>query len=148
MPIRSIRLHGSYRDAGKIRLEKGVILEWNPRSVDILPRIPYGTAVSVEIHVEERDYLNGTEGIVWATYNLRQAEIIRDTLLTQNIACELGEEKVKDHRLYLLSIPDANDVRAAIDFIWRENSGLRLKPDWEYPAGAENESFNKWINEI
>ena len=49
MPMRSIRLNGSYRDAGKIRLEKGVILEWNPRSADMFSLIPYGTAVSVEM---------------------------------------------------------------------------------------------------
>ncbi|NIR50154.1 hypothetical protein GWO43_16765, partial [candidate division KSB1 bacterium] len=77
MPIRSIPLRGSYQDAGKIELEKGIILEWNSQNTNLLPRVPYGTVVEVSIRFEERDYLNGTDGIVWATYDLRQAEIIR-----------------------------------------------------------------------
>ncbi len=148
MPIRSIPLRGSYQDAGKIELEKGIILEWNSQNTNLLPRVPYGTVVEVSIRFEERDYLNGTDGIVWATYDLRQAEIIRDALLTQNIACKLAEEELTSRLLHLLSISESNNMQAAIDFIWREKSGLRLKPDWEYPAGAENESFNKWINGI
>jgi len=34
----------------------------------------------------------------------------------------------------------------AIDFIWREEAGLRLNLDWQYSANKENESFNKWLS--
>jgi len=40
----------------------------------------------------------------------------------------------------------AKDNGKNISHNWREPSGLRLQPDWWYPVGAENESFNKWIN--
>jgi len=83
---------------------------------------------------------------VWATYHLHQAEIIKAALLAQSIACEVREQSLPGARLYLLCIPEAREVAAAVDFIWRDPSGLRLQPDWWYPAGAENESFNKWLN--
>jgi hypothetical protein len=37
-------------------------------------------------------------------------------------------------------------MEKAIDFIWREEAGLRLKLDWQYSANKENESFNKWLS--
>ncbi|MDZ7291749.1 MAG: hypothetical protein ONB44_16055 [candidate division KSB1 bacterium] len=95
---------------------------------------------------DERDYLNGTDGIVWATYDPHQAVTIRDALQVQKISCELREGQREGFRLYLLHIPRAHEVEAAMDFIWRDPSGLRLKPDWHYSTGAENASFKKWIN--
>ena len=56
--------------------------------------------------------------------------------------------KIHPAQVGLLCIPEAREVAAAVDFIWREPSGLRLQPDWSYPAGKENESFEKWINGI
>jgi hypothetical protein len=38
------------------------------------------------------------------------------------------------------------ELTDAVDFIWREASGLRLQPDWHYPMGSANDSFDKWIN--
>ena len=95
---------------------------------------------------DERDYLNGRGGIVWATYDRHQAATIRDALLVQKISCELREGFVEGLRLYLLHIARAHEVEAAMDFIWRDLGGLRLRPDWRYPPGAENASFKKWIN--
>jgi hypothetical protein len=77
---------------------------------------------------------------------LRQAETIKAALLAQSMVCEMREQTLSGTRLYLLCIPEAREVAAAVDFIWREPNGLRLQPDWWYPAGAENESFKKWIN--
>ncbi|MFZ0390257.1 MAG: hypothetical protein WAN36_07330 [Calditrichia bacterium] len=148
MPARSLLFRGSYQNTGKIQLTTGTILEWHPAGTGLFPRIPYGSFVEVQISFQERDYLNGSEGIVWATYDLRQAEIIRNALLPQNITCDLEELALEMRILHLLKIPEFKDVQSAVDFIWRQNSGLRLKPDWEYPAGAENESFNKWIEGI
>lgn len=148
MPIRSIRIYGSYQEAGKIKLENGNVLDWKLLDKDVPPLIPFGTVVEVNVSFEERDFLNGTRGVVWATYDLRQAEIIRDALFSQNIVCRVDEENLKDYRMHLVTITNGSDVQTAIDFIWRDNSGLRLKPDWEYPAGAVNESFNRWISGI
>ena len=56
--------------------------------------------------------------------------------------------KIHSAQVELFCIPEAREVATAVDFIWREPGGLRLQPDWWYPAGAENESFDKWINGI
>jgi len=53
--------------------------------------------------------------------------------------------KIHPAQVGLFCISEAREVAAAVDFIWREPSGLRLKPDWSYLAGAENESFQRWI---
>ncbi len=145
---RLYQLTGVYRDLGKIYLADKTILEWGHLSGEVPPNIPFGTVVELSIQYEERDYLNGSESIIWATYDLRQAEIIRDALLTQRISCEIKNESLKTSKLHLLHVSNAEDIQSAIDFVWREKSGMRLKPDWVYPAGTENESFNKWINGI
>jgi hypothetical protein len=142
MATRSDKISGTYIDRGKIRLANGKIVEWHDPSL----RLPYGTKTEVTITCEECDYLNGTDGIVWATYDRHQAITIRDALLVQKISCEVREEQLEGLRLFLLHIPHADEVAAALDFIWRDDAGLRLQPDWWYPAGAENESFKKWIN--
>jgi hypothetical protein len=97
---------------------------------------------------EQDDYLTGENGIVWATYQHYQAEILKDTLLAQNIACEVYEQPLENGRLYLLRVPEPRKVEEAMDFIWRDDTGLKLQPDWSYPAGAENESFQRWVKDI
>jgi hypothetical protein len=146
MPKNASKVNGFYHSKSRIQLENGMTLHWDPVSNAALPRIPYGTGIEVTVAYEEVDYLSGSAGIVWATYLLRQAETIKAALLAQNVACEVREHDLPGARLYLLCITEAHEVSAAVDFIWREPSGLRLQPDWWYPAGAENESFKKWIN--
>ncbi len=145
MPKNSSIVNGFYLSDGKLQLENGMTLNWNQLSNIALPRIPYGTGLEVTLAYEEVDYLQGTNEIVWATYHLRQAETIKAALLVQSIGCEVKEQSLPGARLYVLCIPQATEVAAAVDFIWREPSGLRLQPDWWYPAGAENESFQRWI---
>jgi hypothetical protein len=96
---------------------------------------------------DECEYLDGAGGIVWATYDRYQAEIIQSALLAQKIACELQETSLTEARRYLLHVAGHDKVEAALDFIWRDQSGLRLRPDWWYPAGSVNESFRKWVEE-
>jgi hypothetical protein len=141
-------MRGTYKDRGKIQLENGKVVEWDHLSPEAPPRIPYGTKTEITITFDDAEYLNGARGIVWATYDLNQAETIRGALLAQNIGCEVREENVKETRLYLLHIVRAQDVEAAVDFVWRDQTGLRLRPDWWYPAEAENESFKRWVNAI
>ena len=98
------------------------------------------------LSLDPKGYPTGKSGNVWATVDLRQAEIIRNALLTQHITCELKEAKYDGITLHLLRVADARESEEATDFIWRDDSGLRLRPDWHYSMGSENESFDKWIN--
>jgi hypothetical protein len=93
------------------------------------------------------DYLNGKNGIVWATFQLDQAETLRDALLAQDIACEVLQKVQANRQMYLLRVPESRKVESAMDFVWRDDAGMRLLPDWRYPDGVENESFLKWIQD-
>lgn len=146
MPSRSLQTNGSYQDVGVIRLENGKNLEWRLISDEEMPLMPFGTNINISIKYEERNFLNGADGFVWATYDHRQAETIQNALMAQNISSEAQELLLNDWLLHLLLIPNADDVQKAIDFIWRDATGMRLQPDWAYPADAQNESFRKWIN--
>jgi len=145
---KSVRLTGIYRNVREIALKDGRRIRWDQLSSEAPPPIPYGSRMDILIMYEQRDYLNGTEGIVWATYDLKQAETVCSALLAQNIACEVQQRLLEDTPFYVLGIPEHGDVQVAIDFVWRDASGLRLKPDWSYPAGAENRSFEKWTEAV
>jgi len=146
MAVKYIRATGRHKDVGIIHLENGSLLEWIIFNGTEIPRLPFGTQVKISLTFEEQDFLNGVDGIVWGTYDRRQAETIQSALLVQNILSEAREFILDEWMLYLLFIPQKEDVQKAIDFIWRDEAGLRLKPDWWYPAKAPNESFLKWIN--
>lgn len=145
MPVRSIRTKGSHQDLHIIQLKSGSRLKWILFGEQNVPRIPFGTRLEITISYKEEDFLNGENGNVWATYDRHQAETIQNALLVQNIFNEMQELALDDWLLHLLSVPRVEDVEKAIDFIWREATGMRLQPDWWYPAGAQNESFEKWI---
>jgi hypothetical protein len=138
---------GTYLDRGKIQLEDGKIVAWQELSSEEPPVVPYGTRAEIAITFDAADYLSGTDGIVWATYDFEQAELVRGALQVQNISCEVREQELTERPLYLLYVPEPQEAEAAMDFIWRDDSGLRLKPDWRYPAGAENESIKRWTND-
>jgi len=72
---RLYQLKGIYQDSGKIRLANRAVLEWAQISEETAPSIPYGTQVEINIQIEDRDYLKGAEGVVWATYDKPQAAI-------------------------------------------------------------------------
>lgn len=95
---------------------------------------------------EVQQLCSGKDGIVWATYNPKQAEVIRNALLAQHIHAEIMEQARCAKILHLVSVMDPADTEAAIDFIWRSESGLVLKPDWNYPAGECNKSFERWVS--
>lgn len=92
-------------------------------------------------------FISGIDGFVWATWYAQQAEIIANALRVQSIELEIVKTEYENKVMYLIKITREDDVMNAIDFIHNENSGLRLKPDWAYPEGEPNESFNKWINQ-
>lgn len=133
---------------GKIVLSTTRAIDWKELSVDNPPQLPNGSSIELTISFDENNFLTGKDGIVWATYDVRQAEIIQNTLLAQQINCEVKsislEPEVK--RFFLLSIINEDDIKISADFIWRRDSGLRLKPDWSYPPGTANKSFELWLN--
>lgn len=146
MPEKMLTLSATYIDAGKIRLASGKILAWEDLGAPLTPpELPYGTNMKVTIVLEAPDYLHGSEGAVWATYDREQAEIVLSALQAQRIAGELKEILLQDHELYVLHVHDPAQAEAAMNFIWRDSSGLRLQPDWRYPPGAVNESFLRWL---
>lgn len=147
MPGRVIRLNGVYNDIGILKLNDGRIVELSEiTGYNDLPQIPFGTKVEINIIYDEKNLINGYNGIVWATYNINQAEMIKTALLVQNIFSEIKEIRLDSKLLHIVHIAAYKEVDKAVDFIWRDSTGLRLKPDWHYKTNAENESFKKWID--
>ena len=142
-----MEIKGYYQDSGIMRMDNGYNLDlllldekWE------IPKVPYGTKINLCIKYEEIDFLNGTSGIVWATYNYAQADTIKNALFIQNIFGEIKESKLVNTVLYNLHISNGKEISRAIDFIWRDDNGLRLKPDWHYRKDEINTSFTKWLN--
>ena len=147
MPIKRIELSGVYKDIESIQMDNGKILEWSSLINDIdAPLIPFGTKIEISITYNDTDFVKGTEGIVWATHSQFQVETIQNALLVQNVFSEIRISNLEEKMLYLIFIENLEEKEKAIDFIWREESGLRLKLDWQYSANKENESFNKWLS--
>ena len=147
MPTKRIKLSGVYKDMERIQMDNGKILEWHNLIDDNdAPLIPFGTKIEISLSYNDVDFLKGSNGIVWATYSRFQAETIKNALLAQNIFNEIKISNLVDKRLYLIFIQDMDEMEKAIDFVWREEAGLRLKLDWQYSANNENESFNKWLS--
>ncbi len=141
-----LKLKGIYSAAGKIELETLKTMEWKELSEEKAPGLPFGTILEFNISFDENDFLYGKNGFVWATYNLRQAEIIQNTLLAQNIYSELKKIQLANKEMFLLRIANESDITDSIDFIWRNNTGLRLKPDWIYQKDEPNKSFELWLS--
>ena len=142
-----IKIKGIYSNLGVIDLDNLKVINWANFSSDSPPEIPFGSAVDISISFQENDFLAGKSGVVWATYDLRQAEIIQNTLVAQNINAEIKKLLVSKTVLYLLKIISATDINDASDFIWKSDNGLRLKPDWCYEQGQKNKSFEQWLGE-
>ena len=146
MPIRSIKIKGSHQDIHEIRLKSGKRIKWILFNEELFPQLPFGTRVDIILTFEEKDFLNGVDGVVWATYDPLQIETIQNALMVQDISSEARKLELDEWLMHLLFVPRKADVEKAIDFIWRDDAGMRLQPDWWDPAGGQNESFKKWIN--
>ena len=142
MTMQTLKEYAVYIDHGKIKLKTGTIVNWNKLD------IPFGSGVEIIVKYEEVDYLSGLNGIVWATYNADQAETIKGALQAHKINSEIIEKKLEGSLLILIKLSDRNKTDEAIDFIWRREDGLNLKPDWYFPADNPNESFEKWTKNI
>ena len=147
MPTKTIEFSGVYKDMEIIQMNNGKILEWSNLIDDNdAPIIPFGTKIEISLTYNDADFLKGSNGIVWATYSRFQVETIKNALLVQNVFSEIRISNLEDKNLYLIFIQNPKEIEKAIDFIWREEAGLRLKLDWQYSANKENESFNKWLS--
>ena len=144
--MKILKIKGIYSDIGKIELETMMTIDLKDLSIQKIPELPFGTLVELNISFDENDFLSGNNGIVWATYDLRQAEIIQNTLLAQNIYSEIKKNFLGNEEMFLIKIASKSDITDSIDFIWRNNTGLRLKPDWIYPRGEINKSFEQWLS--
>jgi hypothetical protein len=133
---------GVYKNLGLIELGSGDSLICENLE------IPFGTSVNIYIEYEDTDFINGSGGIVWATYNADQAETLKGALQAHKINSEIVEKRLEGSLLFLIKLSDRNKTDEAINFIWRSEEGLNLKPDWYYPAGNPNDSFEKWTKNI
>ena len=140
------KIKGKYTNAGKIELESMRTIEWNEISKTTVPELPSDMNIDITFSIDENDFLLGNNGIVWATYDLRQSEIIHNALLAQQINSEVKTIVFEEIKLFLVSINNERDINDAIDFIWRDDIGLRLKPDWNYLEGEINKSFEQWLS--
>lgn len=135
-------INAVYKDLGVIQLDSGEKL--HSEKLDI----PFGTGVRLSIEYNEIDFISGSDGIVWATYNKDQVETIQGALQAHKIDSLILEKKLEGSLLLLIKIANQEKTESAVDFIWRGEDGLKLKPDWYYPAGKPNESFERWTKNI
>ncbi|HSP86934.1 MAG TPA: hypothetical protein VLN45_02280 [Ignavibacteriaceae bacterium] len=141
-----LKMNGTYHTEGRIVLSANKSIEWKELSSEKSPGLPDKSNIELTITFDESDFLSGKNGIVWATYDLRQVEVIHSALIAQNLNSEIKNIGFGKENMFLINITTGSDVNEAIDFIWRNQSGLRLKPDWTYPDKESNKSFELWLN--
>jgi hypothetical protein len=144
--LKLIRKIGIFNPDGEIVLHPGISVSWKSVSNKNIPELPPGTPIDIDISLNEHTLVSGQYGIVWATYDLRQAEVLSNALLAQNITSVIRKIELEEGNLLLIRIDNEKDIGEAMDFIWRKEDGLRLKPDWSYNDGEPNTSFEKWLN--
>lgn len=141
-----LKTNGIFNYDGEIVLNSLKTILWESLSDNNPPKLPAGTSVALSISLDENIFLTGINGIVWATYDSRQAEIIQNTLIALHINTEIMSIDLVNKFLFLIKILDDKDLNEVMEFIWKSDSGLRLKPDWNYPEGETNKSFELWLN--
>lgn len=130
---------------GTILFDNGRHLEWDELSETRPPDLPPSIKVELTLTFRENDLLLGHGGFVWATRSRSQAEIIQSTLLAQHINSEIKTISNVKKKLFALRVMNENYIEDAVNFIWQSRDGLRLKPDWVYPEGEKNASFEQWL---
>jgi len=141
-----LKAQGILYSSGEIFLNSLKSIHWKELSDKAQPNLPDTIRVELSISFDENELLSGKDGIVWGSYDLRQAEIIRNSLLAQNINSTISKIESSIKSIYLIKILLMEDITTAKDFIWKNDGGLRLKPDWTYTEGESNKSFELWLN--
>jgi hypothetical protein len=138
-----LKTKGIFNIEGKIVLNSLKTIHWRDLSDEQIPKLPSGTTIDLSISFDENIFITGINGIVWATYDSRQAEIVQNTLTAQQISSEIKRIELGSEFIFLIKITNTKDVYDVMEFIWKSNGGLRLKPDWSYPKGEANKSFEQ-----
>ncbi len=139
-------MNGTCLSDGRVVFETNDFIECRGLILTQPDELPDGCKVEVAVSYNEDDFLTGKNGIVWATYDIRQAEILHRALLAQNINTEIIKTNLEKKEMFLIKITSTTDRNDAMDFIWKSESGLNLKPDWTYSQGETNKSFDQWLD--
>ncbi len=141
------RLGGRSKKTVKIILPQTESLNCNSIEEENSNQPSSGINVEFSVLMDLNKLISGIDGYVWATWDSQQAEIISNALRVQNIELEIVKIEHENKAMYLIKVTKEEDIMNVIDFIQNEKSGLNLRPDWTYPEGERNESFDKWINQ-
>ncbi len=144
--MKLLKKTGIFNPDGVIVLHPDIPISWELLRGKNLQELPPGIPVDIVISIDEQILVSGEYGIVWASWDQRQAEVLQNALLAQNITSAIRKVEMDEGFLLLIIIDNKNDIAEALDFIWRKETGLRLKPDWSYPDGEPNKSFEKWLS--
>lgn len=141
-----IKVNGTCLNDGRVVFETNDFIECSGLILTQPAELPDECQVELTVSYDEEDFLSGKNGIVWATYDIRQAEILHRALLAQDINTEIKKTGLEKRELFLIKITSMRDKEDAIDFIWKSESGLNLKPDWTYSEDETNKSFELWLS--
>lgn len=143
-----LKIQGILYSSGEIFLNSLKSVHWKELSDTLRPIHSDTLKIELSISFDEKELLTGKEGIVWGSYDLRQVEIIQNSLFAQNINSSISKIETPIKSIYLIRVLLSEDIETATDFIWKKESGLRLKPDWSYAEGESNKSFELWLHGI
>lgn len=142
-----IKIKGTLNTTGEVVFQRGKPLPLETLYQQQTLQLPVEISIELSVTVGLNSLISGTDGFIWATKNICQAEIITNALKIQHIESEIINAESNNISLYLIKVNRKEDINEVIDFIQNDKSGLRLKSDWDYPEGALNQSFEQWINE-
>ncbi len=142
-----LNIKGRINKNGEIVFPHGKSLQGKTLNEDKAAQSASGINIELSVTIDVNSLISGIDGFVWAIKDICQAEIICNALKVQKIELEIVEVDLEKNVLYLIKVNREEDVKEVIDFIQNDVGGLRLKPDWNYPEGERNQSFEQWINE-
>jgi hypothetical protein len=145
--LKMLNIKGRLNKKGEIVFPLGKSLEEKTQNEEQTPKLPSGINIELTVSIDVNSLISGIDGFVWATKDICQAEIISNALKVQKFDVEIVHIELEKNSLYLIQVNRREDVKQVIDFIQNDVGGLRLKPDWNYPEGERNQSFEQWINE-
>jgi hypothetical protein len=142
-----LSIKGRLNKKGEIVFPQGKSWQGKTQNEEQALQPPSGINIELSVSIDVNSLISGIDGFVWATKNICQAEIICNALKAQKIEVEIVKVELEKNDLYLIKVNREEDVKEVIDFIQNDFGGLRLKPDWNYPEGERNQSFEQWIND-
>lgn len=142
-----IKIKGTLNTNGEVVFLRGKPLPLETLYQHQTLQLPVEISIELLVTVGLNSLISGTDGFIWATKNICQAEIITNALKIQHIESEIINAESNNISIYLIKVNREEDINEGYDFIQNDKSGLRLKSDWDYPEGGRNQSFEQWINE-